>query len=85
MRHETRARALGPIGSLALLGAVASGCGLPDGYYGGGGGSGYYGSPSYYSSYYRSDSHKHSSSPRTQNWSQQRLQQHWREQAQKVR
>ncbi len=78
MRHGKRA--LRPIASLALLGAVAGGCGLPDGHYGGGG-SGYYGSPSYY----RRDNHHRSSQPRTERWSQQRLQQHWREQAQKVR
>ncbi|MBD0274396.1 MAG: hypothetical protein ICV73_20985 [Acetobacteraceae bacterium] len=78
MRHGKRA--LRPIASLALLGAVAGGCGLPDGHYGGGG-SGYYGSPGYY----RRDNHHRSSQPRTERWSQQRLQQHWREQAQKVR
>jgi hypothetical protein len=85
MRHGMRARALRPVAFLALLGAVAGGCGLPDGHYGGG--SGYYGSPSYHSSSYhrRWDSHRRSSEPRVERWSQQRLQQHWREQAQKAR
>jgi hypothetical protein len=84
MRHGKWARALRPMASLALLGAVAGGCGLPDGYYGGGGSS-YYGSPSYYSGYHRRDNHHRSSQPRVEKWSQQRLQQHWREQAQKAR
>ncbi len=83
MRHGNWARALRPVASLALLGAVAGGCGLPDGHYGGG--SGYYGSPSYYSGYRHKDSHRRSSEPCVERWSQQRLQQHWREQAQKVR
>jgi hypothetical protein len=74
-----------PVPVLATLGTVLAGCGLPlsDGYHGGG--SSYYSSPSYYhrpySHYRSSESHK----PRTENWSQQRLQQHWLNQAQRAR
>ncbi len=83
MRHGKWARKLRPIASLALLGAVTSGCGVSDGdHYGGGG---YYGSPGRYSSYHRGDGHRRSSQPRVEKWSQQRLQQHWREQARKAR
>ncbi len=89
MRHRNWERALRPVASLALLGAVAGGCDLPAGHYGGGSGyygsSSYYSSPSYYSGHRHRGSHGRSSQPRTENWSQQRLQQHWREQAQKVR
>jgi hypothetical protein len=57
---------------------------LPDGYYGGG--SGYYSSPSYYRSYsHHRSGGEHRSSPRTENWSQQRLQQHWLSHAQRPR
>ena len=83
MRHEKRARAPRPITVLAALGVAAlGGCGLSDGYYGGGGS--YYGSPSYDRSHHRSGG-GHRSSPRTENWSQQRLQQHCLSQAQRPR
>jgi hypothetical protein len=83
VRREKRVWALHLLPMLAILGTILGGCGLPsNGYYGGG--SNYYGSSSYYRSpsYYRSHRHdKH----RTEKWSQQRLQQHWLEQAQRPR
>ena len=83
---KKRVRALGPVFALAAVGAAMGGCGLPDGYYGGRdhyGSPGYYGSPSYYRSHRHNDGHR--SSPRTENWSQQRLQQHWLNQARQAR
>ncbi len=82
MPLETRMRTLRPVPVLAALGAVLTGCGLPpsDGYYGGG--SGYYGSPGYYRSHRSSEHHRSRAETSTQ---QQRLQQHWQNQAQRPR
>ena len=85
MPSETRMRALlRPVPVLAASGVVLADCNLPP-YpdYGGGGGT-YYSPPSYHSSrshHRRSESHQ----PRTENWSQQRLQQHWQNQARQAR
>ncbi|GAA0595550.1 hypothetical protein GCM10009416_37360 [Craurococcus roseus] len=85
MPRETRTPR--PVPVLAALGMALTGCGLPpsDGPYSYGGGSGHYSSPGYhhrpYSHHRRSESHK----PRTENWSQQRLQQHWQNQAARAR
>ncbi len=83
MRHEKRVRALRLVPVMAALGTILTGCGLPsDGRYGGG--SNHYGSPGYYrpSSHHRSGGHH---KPRTENWSQERLRQHWLNQAQRPR
>lgn len=88
MPREKRVRALRLMAVLTTLGLSLAGCGLPsDGLYGGGdhySSPGYYGSPSYYrppGHHRRSEHYK----PRTENWSQQRLQQHWLYQAQRLR
>ena len=83
MLTETRMRALRPALVVAAFGATLAGCNLPpsSGHHGGGG---YHRSSSYYSApshYRRSEHHR----PRTENWSQQRLQQHWLNQAQRAR
>ncbi len=88
MPREKRVRALRLVPVLAALGLNLAGCGLPpDGLHGGGGqysSPGYYGSPSYCRppGHHRSSEHH---KPRTENWSQQRLQQHWLDQAQRLR
>ena len=101
MRQRTsRWGLLRPVATLAVLGVVLGGCGGYGGYagpprYGGyyGGGPGYYGSPYYggygYGGYNRFGPRGYHggapSQPRVQNWSQQRLQQHWLEQARRAR
>lgn len=94
MGLETRRRAVRPALVVVALGAALSGCGLPQDGYGrpnpySYSSPGYYSSPSYYSSHrnhHRSESHhRPSSQPRTENSTQQRLQQHWINQAQRPR
>ncbi len=80
-----------PALALAALGAALSGCGLPQYGYGRSdsysyGSPSYYSSPSYYRSHHRSENHhRPSSQPRSDNNTQQRLQQHWINQAQRPR
>ena len=84
--HGMRRRVLlRPALVLAALGAALSGCGLPEHGYGRPGGYSY-GSPGYHRSHYRGESHKRASSQtRTENWSQERLRQHWLNQAPRSR
>lgn len=91
MRHVTQGWTVRSALAAAALGAALSGCGLPEGGYGRSAPYSSYSSPSYYNSpsYYRShrndNHHRSSSQPRTENWSQQRLQQHWVSQSQRPR
>ena len=85
MRRTKWTRALRPIPILAVLGAALGGCGSDVGpaRYGGGyygGGPGYYGSP-----YYGGGGYGDGGSPRRENWSQDRLRQHWIDQARGAR
>ncbi|CAA9273274.1 MAG: hypothetical protein AVDCRST_MAG08-3323 [uncultured Acetobacteraceae bacterium] len=91
MQRVTKGRAARPALVVVALGAALSGCGLPEGGYGQSAPYSSYSSPTYYHppSHYRShrseNHHRSSSQPRTENWSQQRLQQHWVNQAQRPR
>lgn len=67
----------------AALATVLAGCGLPPDGYHGGGGNHHYGSSGYHRPPIRR--HREYRKPRTESWSQQRLRQHWLDQAQRPR
>lgn len=98
MAHGARGRPAARLALvLATLGAALSGCGLPEGGYAPGAphsysspsyynSPGYHSSPGYYRGHHRSENHhRPPPQPRTENSTQQRLQQHWLNQAQRPR
>ena len=95
MRMGMWLKALRRVSAFGLLGALLAGCGG----YAGGGYPGYYGRPGYYGApyapygygaygprgYYPRGGYYAAPSPRRENWSQDRLRQHWIDSARQAR